>query len=102
MADALLHFGNFNAGEDRRNPVLQRLLFKVAKGKHWPMRWSGPFNSRNGNHRNGDNGDAHCTNGHNGNGHRPAGVTGNACPDFLCVGAQKAGTSWVYRQVRRN
>ena len=24
--------------------------------------------------------------------------TGDACPDFLCVGAQKAGTSWLYRQ----
>src|SRR5438034_3343618 len=23
---------------------------------------------------------------------------GDACPDFLCVGAQKAGTSWLYRQ----
>ena len=25
--------------------------------------------------------------------------TGDACPDFLCVGAQKAGTSWLYRQL---
>jgi hypothetical protein len=24
---------------------------------------------------------------------------GDACPDFLCVGAQKAGTSWLYRQL---
>jgi hypothetical protein len=24
--------------------------------------------------------------------------TGDAWPDFLCVGAQKAGTSWLYRQ----
>jgi hypothetical protein len=23
---------------------------------------------------------------------------GDPCPDFLCVGAQKAGTSWLYRQ----
>jgi hypothetical protein len=26
-------------------------------------------------------------------------VTGNACPDFLCVGAQKGGTSWLYHQL---
>ena len=25
--------------------------------------------------------------------------TGEACPDFLCVGAQKGGTSWLYRQL---
>jgi hypothetical protein len=25
--------------------------------------------------------------------------TGDACPDFLCVGAQKAGTSWLYHQL---
>ena len=25
--------------------------------------------------------------------------TGDACPDFLCVGAQKAGTSWLYRRL---
>jgi hypothetical protein len=24
---------------------------------------------------------------------------GDPCPDFLCVGAQKAGTSWLYRQL---
>lgn len=24
---------------------------------------------------------------------------GDACPDFLCVGAQKAGTSWLYQQL---
>jgi hypothetical protein len=23
----------------------------------------------------------------------------DSCPDFLCVGAQKAGTSWLYRQL---
>jgi hypothetical protein len=55
------------------------------------VRWSWPFKSRNGN----DNG--------RGGGHR-TGVelndfTGDACPDFLCVGAQKAGTSWLYRQL---
>ena len=25
--------------------------------------------------------------------------TSDACPDFLCVGAQKSGTSWLYRQL---
>ena len=43
-------------------------------------------------------------NGHNGNGYDDNGhdlnvVTGDACPDFLCVGAQKGGTSWLYRQL---
>ena len=56
------------------------------------MRWSWPFKSRNGNHRNG-----HQGNGHNGNGDDLNG--GDARPDFLCVGAQKAGTSWLYRQL---
>src|SRR5262245_22296484 len=53
------------------------------------------FKSRNGNRRNGHNG-----NGRDGNGHELNGVvSGNARPDFLCVGAQKAGTSWLYRQL---
>src|SRR5215471_17299234 len=26
-------------------------------------------------------------------------ATGNAGPDFLCVGAHKAGTTWLYRQL---
>jgi Sulfotransferase family len=34
---------------------------------------------------------------HNGEEHHCS--TGDACPDFLCVGAQKAGTSWLYRQL---
>ena len=58
------------------------------------VRWSWPFKSCDGNHRNGHHG-----NGHNGNGHELNGVTGDARPDFLCVGAQKAGTSWLYRQL---
>ena len=58
------------------------------------MRWSWPFKSRNGNHRNGYQG-----NGHNGNGDDLNGIAGGARPDFLCVGAQKAGTSWLYRQL---
>jgi Sulfotransferase family len=63
------------------------------------VRWSWPFKSRNGNHRNGHHGNGHRSNGHNGNGHELNGVAGDARPDFLCVGAQKAGTSWLYRQL---
>ena len=33
------------------------------------------------------------------NGERRHHATGDACPDFLCVGAQKGGTSWLYRQL---
>jgi Sulfotransferase family len=58
------------------------------------VRWNWPFKSSNGNHRNG-----HHINGHNGNGHGLNGDGGDARPDFLCVGAQKAGTSWLYRQL---
>lgn len=56
------------------------------------MRWNWPFKSRNGNSDNG-----HNSNGHRGNGHNC--VSGDPSPDFLCVGAQKAGTSWLYRQL---
>ncbi len=48
------------------------------------MRWAWPFNSRVADDRDGeDNGSS----------------TADACPDFLCVGAQKGGTSWLYRQL---
>jgi len=57
------------------------------------VRWNWSFKSRNGNHRNG-----HHSNGHNGKGHE-LNVTRDGRPDFLCVGAQKAGTSWLYRQL---
>jgi len=73
------------------------------------VRWSWPFKSRNGNHRNGHQRNGHHRNGDhrngdhgNGNDHNGEednGFTGDACPDFLCVGAQKAGTSWLYRQL---
>src|SRR5437773_3685357 len=56
------------------------------------MRLMWPFKSRDGDHRN--RGDRH--------GGRLNGFTGDACPDFLCVGAQKAGTSWLYRQLEKN
>lgn len=55
------------------------------------MRLMWPFKARNGD-RNGDN-------RHSG---RLNGFTGDPCPDFLCVGAQKAGTSWLYRQLERH
>ena len=39
----------------------------------------------------------------NGNGHETeveaSFPVGDPCPDFLCVGAQKGGTSWLYRQL---
>jgi Sulfotransferase family len=63
------------------------------------VRWSWSFKSRNGNHRNGHNGNGHHANSNNGNVDDLTGVTGDARPDFLCVGAQKAGTSWLYRQL---
>ena len=58
------------------------------------MRWNWSFKSRNGKHRNG-----HHSNGDNGNGHKPNGTASDGRPDFLCVGAQKAGTSWLYQQL---
>jgi hypothetical protein len=43
------------------------------------MRWDWPFEPRASDDRNGE--DNHL---------------GDACPDFLCVGAQKGGTSWLF------
>jgi len=65
---------------------------------------SWPFKSRNGSHRNGNQSNGHSSkgdhrNGHNGNGHDFNGDTADASPDFMCVGAQKAGTTWLYRQL---
>ena len=68
-------------------------------GKYWAVRWNWPFKSPNGTHRYGHHGNGHTGNGNNGNGHAFNGGTGDASPDFLCVGAQKAGTSWLYRQL---
>jgi Sulfotransferase family len=48
------------------------------------VRLAWPFKSQIDDVRNGE--EHHCS-------------TGEACPDFLCVGAQKAGTSWLYRQL---
>src|SRR5512135_1033055 len=55
-------------------------------GKYCAVRWTWPFISRNGN-------------GHNGNADHLNCGAGDVSPDFLCVGAQKAGTSWLYRQL---
>jgi hypothetical protein len=48
------------------------------------MRWTWPFNgrTRNGQHKNGNDSDAN-----------------GARPDFLCVGAHKSGTTWLYQQL---
>ncbi|PYK18761.1 MAG: hypothetical protein DME55_05935 [Verrucomicrobia bacterium] len=51
------------------------------------MRWAWSFKPRVSDDRNGK--DNHYS-------------TGDACPDFLCVGAQKGGTSWLYRQLERH
>jgi len=51
------------------------------------MRWVWPFKSRVSN---GQNGEANYYS------------AGDARPDFLCVGAQKGGTSWLYRQLEQH
>ena len=61
------------------------------------MRWSWPFKTRNSRRANGNHG-----NGADHNGGELNGFTGDKCPDFLCVGAQKAGTSWLYQQLERH
>ena len=70
-------------------------------GNYWAVRWSWPLKSRNGNgnQQNGHHGNGGHRNSHNGNGNDLNGDTGHVSPDFLCVGAQKAGTSWLYRQL---
>ena len=47
-----------------------------------------------GHHRNEHNGT-----GSNANGRATNGGTGGASPDFPCVRAQQAGTSWLHRQL---
>jgi hypothetical protein len=48
------------------------------------MRWAWPFKGR-------------CSEG--GDKQRSGSFTGNAGPDFLCIGAHKAGTTWLYQQL---
>lgn len=51
------------------------------------MSWAWPFKPRV------------ADNGNGGDNHRSA---GDPWPDFLCVGAQKAGTSWLYGQLEQH
>ena len=46
------------------------------------MRWTWPFKSRVGTEQNGEDSSA-----------------ADACPDFLCIGAHKGGTTWLYQQL---
>jgi hypothetical protein len=77
-------------GSSNRDPSKRprsRLAFLRRLGKNADVRLAWPFKSR-------------IDNGRNGEEHRCS--IGDACPDFLCVGAQKAGTSWVYQQLERH
>jgi hypothetical protein len=67
--------------------------------KTWVVRWAWPFKSHSGNCRNGNHRNGNHRNDQDGNEHEQTGSTGQECPDFLCVGAQKAGTSWLYQQL---
>ena len=48
------------------------------------MRWAWPFTGRTGDDRRKEESKS---------------ITGNAGPDFLCIGAHKAGTTWLYQQL---
>jgi hypothetical protein len=61
------------------------LLFDCAMENNAAMRWAWPLKSRISEDRNGEDN-----------------RLGDARPDFLCVGAQKGGTSWIYRQLERH
>jgi hypothetical protein len=63
------------------------LLFDCEMGNNAAMRWAWSFKPRVSDDQNGE--DNHYS-------------AGDACPDFLCVGAQKGGTSWLYRQLERH
>jgi hypothetical protein len=60
------------------------LLFYGTWQNNADMRLAWPFRSRNGDDRTGEDGCAFDADPH---------------PDFLCVGAQKTGTSWLYQQL---
>jgi hypothetical protein len=64
-----------------RVPVLP---FEWGIENNADVRWTWPFKPRVGGDRNEED---NCS------------WTGDACPDFLCVGAQKAGTTWLYQQL---
>jgi len=60
------------------------LLFGRRRENNADVRWAWPFKARVGDDRDeGDNRSSTC----------------DAQPDFLCVGAQKGGTSWLYQQL---
>jgi hypothetical protein len=63
------------------------LLFDRAMQNNAAMRWTLPFRSRVNGDRNGEDNRYSA---------------GDACPDFLCMGAQKGGTSWLHRQLERH
>jgi Sulfotransferase family len=67
-----------------RAPIL---LFDRGMQNNAAMRWTWPFKPRVNDDRKG--GDNHY-------------LAGDPSPDFLCVGAQKGGTSWLYRQLERH
>jgi hypothetical protein len=63
------------------------LLFDYQMENNAAMGWAWPFKTR-------------LSNG--GNEEDSLSSAGDAFPDFLCVGAQKGGTSWLYRQLDRH
>ena len=60
------------------------LLFAARHENNRNMHWAWPFKARN-----------KCDRSETQDG--PLLV--DACPDFLCIGAQKAGTTWLYQQL---
>src|SRR5256884_5314779 len=58
-------------------------FFRAAR-KIYGVRRIWPYKSRNGEDRNGE---------------EDVSLAADPRPDFLCIGAQKAGTSWLYRQL---
>jgi hypothetical protein len=64
--------------------IEQPLAFWLKKEHKAEMRWVWPFKARVGDDR--DKEENCCS-------------AGDGRPDFLCVGAQKGGTSWLYQQL---
>jgi hypothetical protein len=69
---------------DKRHGLFPLLLFRCRKENNAPMHWAWPFTACVGDDRDEE---INCS------------FTGDARPDFLCVGAQKGGTSWLYQQL---
>src|SRR5207253_633787 len=63
--------------------ALLACFFRAAR-KIYGVRRIWPYKSRNGEDRNGE---------------ENVSLAADPRPDFLCIGAQKAGTSWLYRQL---